>query len=264
MTNYFTQLPDDIITLLLEKLSIKDILMTCTTARVLNKFLIGQTIWQIVVERDYFKYLPAFSNFTNDQKWRQLFHHLSYRRIIPIYKKELLIGYLVIASTDSLENLHSFLRLNMGKLFLRPDLLPKTRGNLPIIDIYQPITNYHINSDEYGMVIVSTIDTQMPIYPRLYYRQDSVIAEFGNTSIYTGERWVPQDNKNVYPPNECRVYFKIDDKNLAQVSLNELFTKVYHRDSCHPGPYYKLPLPPINLISTIPSQYNLFNSIDRV
>ncbi len=222
----------------------------CSTDSSLNLFIKNQTFWQIIVERDYSKYIPAFPVFTNEAKWQELYRHLLSHRIVPIYNRGLLIGYLIVAPTDLLTQFFQFLYRNIGILYKQLDYLPKASINLPILSINSPIRKSH-RGKGWGTVHLKIPGLQIKLRPVCYHGYDSTTGKFDTkllqSSIYYCDQSIANNVKNLY--------FDMTDQKISQIPVPQgIVSKNYYQDECR--------LSPLHI--EIPSQYNMFNGLEKI
>lgn len=129
----FTELPDEVKKFILVKLPISDIIHLCSSDRYLSRMCDKENIWEIIAEREYHQYLPALGK---KNRWREIVQYLAIRRILPVYIRDKIIGWVIISPTDTIKDLINILQWTLTILTSHDNeiILPKDNKGLPIID----------------------------------------------------------------------------------------------------------------------------------
>lgn len=110
----------------------------------ISKLCEEEYLWRKIGERDFPGYISLFTNFTVENRWRDLVYHLAKGKLIPLYEYRTIIGEVLIFPTDTVADLDNFLDRISTKGFSSSIILLKNIGkSIPV--------NFHA-----GIAIFST------------------------------------------------------------------------------------------------------------
>lgn len=233
MNDYFSQLPEDLIKIILSLLSPREAIQLCSVT--INLYS-NKNWWRVLAQINWDNYIPAFDRFTADNKWKELVYHLLSRRIIPMYNK-IIVGYLVISPTATLNDLYD----NLNRV-IDVSSAPKTVNKLPLIEL-ENLSEEVIHRGKI-VILIEAQHIRTAIYPRFLYR------EFSSTLI--DKNFIDGDKREYPSGNYQHLELLADNRHLSQISMNRLFEtiRIYNR--------------PILIIPRVAETCNLFNSIKLI
>lgn len=194
-----SQLPDELLELVLIFLPFPDIIKISNSNSRFHKVCSREEFWHRIAERDYVAIFPGLPQYLTRKKWRELTYYLSRRRIIPLVKGEKIVHHIIISPDDDIYQLHT-------ALTTFPSL-----EKLSVIELkYIP---YCYTGKWIGATLsMGNIHTQ--IYPV------NMISS-GLTKRFYSEN--NRQDKDYYPIGNKSIYFTVDGRKLNDITVNELF-----------------------------------------
>lgn len=240
MVDIISQLPQELIKIVFNKLTIKDMINLWMGNSYLYTIGKDKLLWEMVAKRDYQNFFSPFIDYINQNRWEELVKYLAIRKIIPIHNEGLreIKGYIIVSPDNTVEDLHNF--LSKIKIVLSPHSFYKTLDGFPILNLEKFSFDNFIAGRVEGIALLSTNITHTWMY-----------ASY-NGSLSSTSRFIDLPTAQ-FPQLGFDLWFVADRRKLVDITMNELYATVV-LNPCS----LKKPLPEI---PGLESKYTLFHSL---